>query len=478
MAGRYLVLDVSTHGMDAALYERRLTKTTRKAHVFLNRKVQTEPDTETETSWFQETLDILAGEMDLSSCDEALVTVSFPEVCFRNISLPFTHENKIAQVLPFELTSCLPGDSYVSDYFLSDIRFVQDQQLLLTASAPDPMIEDIAMCLWSRKISPAIITPKGHAMAAVFMGTQKPLLDAVFIHSEPAQTAMTLFIKSKPVMVRTIPVSNPSDETIAENLLRLVKGFRHRSGLETRFHVYLTREPAPADPIQAIRKLKPLMNRNPAYFTGDITPIDSNVIPLTDYLMRKPRYLFNWSQNKYGPGTFFSRFKPELLTTAVIGLMVVFLSIFGLYRNLSALEEQILDARRAGFEIYRQTFPENDIQAGHSPLLLMQARVKQAMQRTGTDMQLTAIEHSSGIPAVDVLHELSVRIPAKLNMQLTRLLLNQGQITISGTTNSFNHVDKLKNALAQSPLFKAVTIQTADAGETENQVVFQFRIDM
>jgi hypothetical protein len=290
----------------------------------------------------------------------------------------------------------------VSDYFLSDIRFVQDQQLLLTASAPDPMIEDIAMCLWSRKISPAIITPKGHAMAAVFMGTQKPLLDAVFIHSEPAQTAMTLFIKSKPVMVRTIPVSNPSDETIAENLLRLVKGFRHRSGLETRFHVYLTREPAPADPIQAIRKLKPLMNRNPAYFTGDITPIDSNVIPLTDYLMRKPRYLFNWSQNKYGPGTFFSRFKPELLTTAVIGLMVVFLSIFGLYRNLSALEEQILDARRAGFEIYRQTFPENDIQAGHSPLLLMQARVKQAMQRTGTDMQLTAIEHSSGIPAVDV----------------------------------------------------------------------------
>lgn len=537
MATHYLVLDLSTRGMDAAVYERRWTRTVQKDRMFLERKATPEPgrgpdmeptrkpgrqpdmaparesETDTEPSWFQQALDTLAGKMDLSSCDQALVTVSFPEVCFRNISLPFSQETKIAQVLPFELASFLPGDHYVSDHVLSETRFVRDQQLVLTASAPDPMIEDIAVCLWSRRISPGIITPKGHALAAMFMNARKSPMDAVFVCSGPAQTVMTLFVRSSPVMVRTLHTANPAEETVAENVLRLVTGFRHRSGLEARFHVYLAREtvpgetpsdglasdgrtsgelapgklalgkPTPAErspgePLPATRRLKTLLEQNPACFTGDVTVIDPATIPLVDLLVRKPRYLFNWSKKKFGSGTIFSRFRTELLATAAIGLVVIFLSIYSLYRNLAALEEQIFLARKAGFEIYRQTFPGNDIQAGHSPLLLMQARVKQAMQRQGGEMQLAALEHSFDIPAIDVLHELSIRTPGEVDMQLTRLLLNHGQVTISGTTSSFNHVDKLKNALAQSPLFKTVTIQTADAGRTEGQVVFQFNIDL
>jgi Tfp pilus assembly protein PilN len=141
------------------------------------------------------------------------------------------------------------------------------------------------------------------------------------------------------------------------------------------------------------------------------------------------------------------------------------------------LEKQVAAARRTGIEIYRQTFPRDTISPGHSPLLRMQAQVKQALSRnSGTrphDMTVTPAR-----PAIDVLYELSSRIPDGMNLQLSRLLLNEGQVTISGTTDSFNTVDRLKNTLEQSDIFKSVTIHTADAGRVENQVFFQFRIEM
>jgi len=114
---------------------------------------------------------------------------------------------------------------------------------------------------------------------------------------------------------------------------------------------------------------------------------------------------------------------------------------------------------------------------GHSPLLRMQAQVKQAVaQNSGTRFQDRAV--TPALPAIDVLYELSARVPDGMNLRLSRLLLNNGQMTISGTTDSFNTVDRLKTALEQSDIFKSVTIHTADAGRVENQVIFQFRIEI
>jgi hypothetical protein len=37
-------------------------------------------------------------------------------------------------------------------------------------------------------------------------------------------------------------------------------------------------------------------------------------------------------------------------------------------------------------------------------------------------------------------------------------------------------VDRLKTTLEKSPVFKTVTINTAEAGKSENQVLFNFNI--
>ncbi len=49
--------------------------------------------------------------------------------------------------------------------------------------------------------------------------------------------------------------------------------------------------------------------------------------------------------------------------------------------------------------------------------------------------------------AIDVLYVLSTAVPDGMNLHLSRLLFNNGQVTVSGTTDSFNTVDRLKNAL-------------------------------
>jgi hypothetical protein len=158
--------------------------------------------------------------------------------------------------------------------------------------------------------------------------------------------------------------------------------------------------------------------------------------------------------------------------------LLLILSVTGLYRQIFDLEARVASARQAGADLYAKTFSEDPVLPGYSPLLLMQSKMKQKQQQQGTGSGRGEINRPSDFRAIDLLSELSFRIPAGKTLQLSRLLLNHGQATVSGTTDSFNTVDRLKTALEQSPMFKTVVITTADADKTGSRVIFQFRIEI
>jgi general secretion pathway protein L len=476
VGSRTLVLDIEDHGMHAEIWEKKISGITRTGQVSAARNQLPDPLPE-DGLWYRAALDALARQTDLSSCTEALVLIPSRNVFFRNISLPFSSPGKIAQVLPFELAPYLPADACVSDFIAQKIRFVNDQPLLLTASASEPLVEEIISCLQAYHIRPRIITPRGVALTTTFVQRSGQVLDRMFIHAGRTDITLTLMAGSRPVMVRTLAPSPLIQDTIAENMVRMATGFRQRSGLDTRFHVCLVSENDAVNPAQMTQKITQARSLQSFFHIDSVTVMDPDPDILGDLLLQKPANLLNFARTGLGPGAFFNKFRQELLATGIIGALAVILSVLSLYQDVHVLENQVSEVRRAGVEIYQQTFPQDRILAGHSPLLRMQANVKQALaQKGGT--RLRDMADMPDLPAIDVLYELSARIPDKMTLQLSRLLLNNGQVTISGTTDGFNTVDRLKTALEGSDLFKTVTIHTADAARDGNQVIFQFRIEM
>lgn len=314
-------------------------------------------------------------------------------------------------------------------------------------------------------------------MTTAFIQRSERPVDWMVIYAGPTDITLTLTVESRPVMIRTLVPSHRIPDTIAENILRMVTGFRQRSGLDTRFHICLVSETDTVNPADMTQKIEQTGAMTSFFHTDSITVMDPDPDILSGLLFQKQANLFNFAGQDHGPGAFFNKFRHELLATGILGALVVFLSVLSLYQDVQHLENKVSEARRTGNEIYQQTFPQDTILPGHSALLRMQAKVKQALQQNG-GTRFRDMADTPNLPAIDVLYELSTRIPEGMNLDLSRLLFNNGQVTISGTTDSFNTVDRLKTALEASDVFKTVTITTADAARAENQVIFQFRIEV
>jgi general secretion pathway protein L len=476
LAGRFLLLDLSSGVVNARIMTCGITPDLPGDLVRL--PLEKLPDEDGNRDCLQAALAVVAQKTDIQSCKDAVVLLDDPSVWFRQISLPFTQKSKIAQVLPFELAPALPEEACVSDYLRHDIRFVSDQTLLLTGSVPESRIEQITECLKPYRIHPRLIAPKGYALAILFLDRLKQgSRDLIFIHMDSPVVTLILIAGGKPLMVRTLTASDRTGEYIAGQILRTVTGFRQRSGRDTRFDLCLA---AAEEEFQkaVMADIESGLAASDVMKTSTVEWVDPEKLIHAIRPDRYPAMLFNFCKDRFETGTFFNRFRSECLAAVVLGFMAFGMWCFGLYQDMSALEQQISRIRATAAGIFQDTFPDRSIPEGLSPLLLMQAQVKQALDNKGANPRVPETENEFEVPAVDVLHALSSQIPDSLDARLNRLLLSRGQVTIAGSTDSFNTVDRLKSALEKSALFKTVTINSAEAAKNGSRILFQFNISL
>jgi len=464
MAGRLLVLDIDDRGIDAR---------TGKEHFFA--AWADLPDFEDRAPHFPAALELIAGKLNLKSCDHAIILIASRQACFRNISLPFKHDNKIRQVLPLELAPCLPfpDQPFVFDCLRQDLHFVPDQHLFLTASIPEHVVRQMVSCLMSLKIRPRIVCPKGYALAVCFLENQKQKPDLAFIYTGRSETTLTLVVQGKPVMVRSLPGPDTDNEKTVHAFFQTMTGFRQKTGVEKELEICIAFENSAQKSAEALRTA---LSQHASVKKAGITmhAIDTESMDLSR--LERSRRLLNFCQGRYGAGSFFQKFKTELVILAAIGSIALGLSIYSLQKDISRLEAAIAIERQKAAAVYRNTFPDSTNPGVHAPLLLMQAQVNDALKKTDSRILPEELTNSPHHRAVDVLYELSGNIPETLPVKLSRLLLNRGNLIIAGATDSFYTVDRLKTTLEKSPVFKTVTINTAEAGKSENQVLFNFNI--
>jgi hypothetical protein len=119
--------------------------------------------------------------------------------------------------------------------------------------------------------------------------------------------------------------------------------------------------------------------------------------------------------------------------------------------------------------VFKQTLPE--VTRIVDPVQQLRVKVKELKQSTSLRP-----EAGTSKKILDLLKEISQRIPASLNVHVNRMVIDTETVRISGKTDAFNEVDRIKNNLESSIQFSGVTISSANLDRTGKGVRFEIRI--
>lgn len=79
---------------------------------------------------------------------------------------------------------------------------------------------------------------------------------------------------------------------------------------------------------------------------------------------------------------------------------------------------------------------------------------------------------------IDLLQGLSTAIPARTDVEMTRVVIARDNILISGHTDTFNSVDDIKSGLEKAPAFKEVTISSANLEKSGKRINFKLKVQL
>jgi len=470
MADPYLLIDHDRFGLRAVLMVEANGKKlvqSRCELLFKDLPELFDPSNLQESDLFDAAMDRVAGSMNLSSCSTAVVLVSQDAVYFRTIRLPFRSEKKLQQVLPFELEQLLPASNqpFIFDFHILDQT--GEKTMILTASIAESRIETYFSKLGHWGIRPKVITPAGHAGAVAFLKQNLQLSDIAYFYLTEGLISLILVHDRKPWAVRTLPGSFRSAEMLAAVLHQTITGFRQKTGKDIEFDPIITfgRDTTAKDDF--LKNFEKTLGRK--------VQLVEDIDGLTTAAEDDAGHRFNFCKGKYKAASFVKTYFHSLAAGIVlffctIGLWMVGTSLDNaeLYAKIRILDEKALS-------IFTATFPnQKRIQ---DPYLQMKANVKEILKKTNADPDKNQTIEKK-VRVMDALAELSERTDPSIDVEISSFLLNAGRIVLSGSTNNFNAVDKIKTGLESSEVFKKVGISSAAADKKGDRVNFKFNIDL
>ncbi len=480
MAGSYLLIDHDHSGIKALVIDETDSEKVVKSRcniLFKDLPEHSETAGFTEAGLFKAAMDSMAEKMDFQSCSSAVVLVSPAFVHFRIVSLPFRSEKKIQQILPFELEPLLPisNEIYISDFHLLDRQ--GDQNIIFTASISEARIETYFQTLGSFGIRPKMISTAGCALAAAFLREHPHVTDTAFLYIIEEKITLVLINNRKPWAVRTLPGSFRSAEALSAGLRQTITGFRQRTGEDRSFDLVIgldhdmTGIGGFLDTLQNLQvSFNPTAQKDQRIQTIDANKLLMAVSP--DNAGNDP---VNFCKGKYSSTSFLKIHFYSIAASIVLFFCMIGFSLFNAGLDNSKLYKQISLIDEKAMSIFMKTFPEQ--KRIQDPYLQMKANVKDILKKTdaGSDDNQTA---GKEVKAVAVLTEISVKIAPAIDVEISSFLLSAGRLVLSGSTDNFNNVDKIKTGLEPSELLKKVEISSAATDRKGDRVNFKFNIDL
>jgi len=120
-------------------------------------------------------------------------------------------------------------------------------------------------------------------------------------------------------------------------------------------------------------------------------------------------------------------------------------------------------------EIFTQTLP--DVKRIVNPVQQIQVRIDEAK-----NAYMAGGATNGGLGLLDLLAEISARIPPALQVQIVKLTADQSDVRLRGTTETFNIVDSIQKELEKSQYFSKVEISSANSSVKSGTIDFEIKL--
>ncbi|MBW1995133.1 MAG: PilN domain-containing protein [Deltaproteobacteria bacterium] len=180
---------------------------------------------------------------------------------------------------------------------------------------------------------------------------------------------------------------------------------------------------------------------------------------------------FNFQKARFDAKQYWIEHGKPILQAGIIAGLVMMLALFNIFFETHALQKQVNQIDQQTTDLFRSTFP--DVKRVVDPLHQMREKMK-AFEATAMFPELFVKKPL----VIDVLNHISRQIPKTTDVEFTQLVINPETLLISGTTDTFNTVDDVKNRLKKVSVFEKVTISSANVDRAENRVRFKIKVDL
>jgi len=483
MTRKILGLDIRHDALSAVL-----VKNSIKENVIESYESVSIPDQQDFESGMAASLETIVEKMNISG---TICIASFPadQISYRNIQVPFKGLKKISKILPFELepTIPFPVDDLIIDFYTLPLSDHNDHTDLIAAAVEKSKLQLYLGILDSFGIEPEIVTVGGYSTALCLSSLVDTHENWLFADIDKSKGTVFGVLSGKICLIRSFPIPSETPsfntEMLCTNIKRTLSAFEEIVGLD--FHpdgVFITGCGLDDSDIEqdmerflglSVKRTDlvshiEIENQHHPAKTWDPCQMD-NAFSLA--LMEIEGVDgFNFRKGPFAAKKIWVEHKTGLIKAGVLAAMVLALAFFNVILDSYLLKKKLTGLDNQITQIFTSTFP--DVKSV-DPYQQMRIEIEAANKKA-----LLPGKIDKNIRTIDILNNISKLIPKETDVKLTRLVIGEESVQISGNTDTFNSVDDIKSRLEQVNFFQKITISSANINKSDKRVQFKLQVHL
>lgn len=456
---------------------------------------------------FSEAIEEVAKQVDFKGC-ECRVAIDHAHCSFRSLSLPFKDKSKIKQVLPFELDDqfSLDSDSVQLDFIINQNE--NQGAAILAAMVNRGEFVDTLASMQMIGVNPDIITISGVSSAVNQAIDFKESGTFLFLDIYDKHTLFVLVENGKISLVRSLAVNfDKQDDGADKDISAILTMYSANEG--TRAVV--------KDLVQQVRRtllsvqrLDLLQAEAICFVSGrvgltpdvidlvheslgvDVQGYDASSRPLLKVehnsniswnpavmggalalalYKNKENTNFNFRTGDFRKQMSFGNIQ-KIATMALLPLcLIIILGVGGAWWEYAGLEKKHNALKAQIHTVFKETLPQKTKIV--NPVQQLQVAIDEAKETFRIGGQ-----NGDSMNKVELLAEISSRLPKTLPILITRYIANYDDVRIKAETNDFNTVDNVKKELDKSDFFSSVNISSANLAPKGGMVRFELKLEL
>ena len=407
--------------------------------------------------------------------DTILVALPAHSAVLRNLTFPFKEPRRIYQVLKNSLDEHMPfePEEVVADFYPlpSDSKTAAQ---LLVVGMPEDVITTALGLLQEVGLEPTVLDLDvfGLANAALLGGPALPA-HTVLVDVNTERTLLTLLNLGRPVLARSLAYKFPEDAEALETYASRLSKHLQQTYYACEHILQQPYEPdlllvsgVRGDQASILAKELQEVDDIPAEVwrvTASAYKVDLTRLPAPDLAryavafgmalrgLHRRACGVNLRRERFALHKDLEELRGRFIGLGILAIGVIGLGIASLYLNMSYKAQRYAQLQDEITRVFRATLPEARMV---QPTEQLRQKIRELEERLKAFGGMTGAQLSG----LQILHEISARTPPSITLNVDNLAITTGTTDLGGSTESYDDVVKLKNALEASPFFPIVKI--------------------